>query len=194
MTPTPIEHLDELLGALLLGPETLDSRTRCWIVSGLIHSLRTGERLEICLGLAGRGVRTLKTQVVQLERDIHLLEALRCMFPVTQVLEWRHCVQMAQEVARFMRTAWPQTRLLNSPASRFNGYQRCIWQAARLGQPVPENARHYYNLLQANEVFSFQERRPKMLSRFLIPPGAPCNGLPSLELSMKTPSPSLNNS
>lgn len=188
MNPSPMDHLDGLLSALMLAPEKLDSRTRIWIISGLIEFLRSGERLDACLGLSGRGVRTLRTQVLQLERDTHLLNALKCICPTPAPVEWKHCVRLSKEVGRFMAGAWPQSRGLMSPPARFSDYQRHLWHAARLGQPMPENARHYYNLLQANEAYSFQNRRPRMLSRYLIPSGPTCNALPSLASSTITPS------
>ncbi len=166
-TPTsPADMLGDLLDALI-EVRPVAPTTREWIVIGILRAIRRDESLDQALGLAGTGKTRLQAQLLMLQRDEHLCEALQLVALDECVSTWQRCQRLAPELRRFMRETWPMTKRMSAPPESWPAYKRAIWHAARTDMKLPETASGLHKIVPRNDAFSGKKTGGKLLANYL---------------------------
>lgn len=166
-TPTsPADMLGDLLDALI-EVRPVAATTREWIVTGILSAIRRDESLDQALGLAGTGKTRLQAQLLMLQRDERLCEALQLVALDESVSTWQRCQRLAPELRRFMREAWPKTKRMSAPPEFWPAYKRALWHAARTDMKLPETASGLHKIVPRNGAFSGKKSGGKLLANYL---------------------------
>lgn len=163
---SPADMLGDLLAALI-EVRPVAATTREWIVIGILRAIRRDESLDQALGLAGTGKTRLQAQLLMLQRDEHLCEALQLVALDECVSTWQRCQRLAPELRRFMRETWPMTKRMSAPPESWPAYKRAIWHAARTDMKLPETASGLHKIVPRNDAFSGKKTGGKLLANYL---------------------------
>lgn len=126
----PIDRLQIVVEQLRVGGADEEAD---WLDAALARHIRTGESLDVLLGLAGRLGRSPRFGYLLRQRNFHLREAL-----------W-HCDgdrhRLAEEIARFETRLWPRWRYQTEADPAWPATRREIFAAFRImPSSVPSTA------------------------------------------------------
>lgn len=161
-----LELLAEVFDACI-GGRTASPAARAWLAGGIAASIRRSEGLDASLGLAGPGLRTIQRQVLTLQRDMHLLEAIQAVSIDPKTSNWQRCKRLAPLVSQFLSGAWPNVRYLDVPPTEWPLWKFHLFQAARTDIELPCSTRGLYNIVQADARYSIHSRKAKLLAHLL---------------------------
>ena len=130
MTDNPVGRLLEI-GTVLerSGAKELAD----WLLAGVRAHISAGESLDKTLGLAGDLGRSPRYQYLLAQRNRHLAQALRLAGGDLQCLE--------REVVAFESRVCPVWQLRDAPPADWPALKVTLWNAYRVGIPVPRTAK-----------------------------------------------------
>lgn len=161
----PGDLLGELFASIFFH-RPLNTFARWWLEKGILRAIRSGDRLDVALGLCAAGQDGLQRRLLMRQRNQHLAEALDGVAIDDQISSWQRCLRLAPEVRRFMRT-WPTTKKLSAPPADWPTYKKCLWRAACTDLALPESAHGLRRAVEQITGYSRNESGLKLLARFL---------------------------
>jgi hypothetical protein len=163
---TPVEHLAEVFEALATGRE-VHPKTSEWLVRGIVSAVRRGESIDLALGLAAPGQRSLQRQLQTLCRDHHLLRAIDLIGFSDELSAWQRCTRLAPLIRSFCHSTWPSCKYLDAAPSEWPLWKAEIFHAARTDIKLPMSARQLYELVKAGAYCSPHRRKAMLLAQLL---------------------------
>ena len=132
-------------------------------MTGILSAIRRDESLDQALGLAGTGKTRLQAQLLMLQRDERLCEALQLVALDESVSTWQRGQRLAPELRRVMR----ETKRMSAPPEFWPAYKRALWHAARTDMKLPETASGLHKIVPRNGAFSGKKSGGKLLANYL---------------------------
>lgn len=165
--PSPVARLASLIDTIFYQqPITPDVRE--WLLKGLLHYLRHGGEypLDRFLGLAPieAGKSSLSTRLGLLQRNLHLVDALRKIALDDSVTDWGRCQRLAKEITKFECRTWKLYRHFPEPIASWPAWQQDLFRAYQTGVRVPRTAHGLYAIVNQIDGVSFNAPGVKLLA------------------------------
>lgn len=161
-----LDLLAEVLEASVEG-RPLGHQAGQWLAFGIRAAVRRAEPLEVSLGLAGPGKRSLQRQLLTLRRDMHLLRAIKVVAIEEGITDWQRCKRLAPLISQFMHCTWPKAKRYAIAPSDWPTWKVEVFGAACTDIELPRSSRGLYNLVQADARCSIHSRKATLLARLL---------------------------
>lgn len=153
MNGDPRDRLRRLTAAVQ-SRQPLPDDLAVWFGNGLQKFLDCGGRssLDRCLGLTGRGVRSMETWDAERRRDAALAVALEFSHDGQQRdTRWR-ARRLTREIERFEARTWPRVRHYAQPPSHWPRLDRALFEArAAIDRDLPRTPDHLLRRLGLKE-------------------------------------------
>lgn len=170
-TPDPLLQLSDLLDCMLEGRVPPES-VRRWLAAGILATL-DGTPMEKALGLKRRGQQPMRVRILQHQRDMYLMQAIRAASfdPNRSLSDWEKCKRLAPLLNTWRQHSWPREQDLDSPP-RGLVWKLWAWHAARIDDNLPSDTRALYEVVNRVRANQYQPLPRSLLTHLM---SQPCN-------------------
>ena len=118
-----------------------------WLLDGanMYEEKKGSVSLCQCLGLSGRGIRSIEYLFKINKRDKWLRTAWSKV-STENINDWPRAKRLSDTIKRFQSSTWPRIKNMDEPPERLNDIQRSLFYASKSGLDLPVSPRRLLDI------------------------------------------------